>query len=93
MHTLWAALLFCLPPLTWIATGLLAGWIAARRGKSWRMGFALGFCFSMGGVALAALPRRSSPARCRQPEHPGLGQVDAGRTDGSATPTSALWTT
>ena len=31
-----AALLFCLPPLTWTATGLLAGWLAARRGKSWR---------------------------------------------------------
>jgi hypothetical protein len=51
-----AALLFCLPPLTWIATGLLAGWVAARRGKSWRWGFALGFCFSTAGVALAALP-------------------------------------
>ena len=54
-----AALLFCLPPLTWIATGLLAGWLAARRGKSWRVGFALGFCFSTAGVVLAALPRRS----------------------------------
>jgi hypothetical protein len=54
-----ATLLFCLPPLTWVATGLLAGWVAARRGKSWRVGFALGFWFSTAGVALAALPRRS----------------------------------
>ena len=56
-----AALLFCLPPLTSIATGLLAGWLAARRGKSWRVGFALWFCFSTAGVVLAALPRRSRP--------------------------------
>ncbi|MFI5386996.1 MAG: hypothetical protein ACHQ50_12855 [Fimbriimonadales bacterium] len=54
-----AALLFCLPPLTWTATGLLAGWLAARRGKSWCRGFALGFFFSTAGVVLAALPRRS----------------------------------
>jgi hypothetical protein len=54
-----AAILFCLPPLTWTATGLLAGWLAARRGKSWRVGFAMGFCFSTAGVVLAALPRRS----------------------------------
>lgn len=60
------ALLLCLPPLTWTATGLLAGWLAARRGRSWRRGFALGFCFSTAGVVLAALPRRSSPARGRQ---------------------------
>jgi hypothetical protein len=59
MHTLAAAIVFCLPPLTWTATGLLAGWIAARRGKSWRWGFILGFCFSGAGVALAALPRRN----------------------------------
>ena len=57
-----AALLFCLPPLTWTATGLLAGRLAARRGKSWRRGFALGFFCSTAGVVLAALPRRSSPA-------------------------------
>jgi hypothetical protein len=56
-----AALLFCLPPLTWTATGLLAGWVAARRGKSWRVGFALGFCFSTAGVVLAALPGRGHP--------------------------------
>jgi hypothetical protein len=60
-----AALLFCLPPLTWTATGFLAGWLAARRGKSWRWGFALGFFFSAAGVVLAALPRRSSPAQDR----------------------------
>ena len=58
-----AALLFCLPPLTWTATGLLAGWLAARRGKSWYRGFALGFFFSTAGLVLAALPRGSSPAR------------------------------
>ena len=54
-----AALRFCLPPLTVIATGLRAGWLAARRGKSWRVGLALGFCFSTAGVVLAALPRRN----------------------------------
>jgi hypothetical protein len=53
-----AALLFCLPALTWIATGLVAGWVAARQGKSWRWGFALGFLFSTVGVALAALPAK-----------------------------------
>jgi NhaP-type Na+/H+ or K+/H+ antiporter len=58
-----AALLFCLPPLTWIATGLVAAWLAARRGKSWRRGFALGFCFSTAGVVLAALPARRSRPR------------------------------
>jgi hypothetical protein len=55
-----AVVLFCLPPLIWAATGLLAGWLAARRGKSWRCGFALGFFFSTGGLVLAALPRRKS---------------------------------
>jgi hypothetical protein len=55
-----AVILFCLPPMTWTATGLLAGWVAARRGKSWRWGFALGFFFSTAGVALAALPPRSA---------------------------------
>ncbi len=57
-----AAFLFSLPPLTWVATGLVAGWLAARRGKSWRWGFALGFFCSTAGVVLAALPRRSGPA-------------------------------
>ena len=61
-----AALLFCLPPLTWTATGLLAGWLAARRGKSWCRGFALGFFCSTAGLVLAALPRRSCPAQARQ---------------------------
>jgi hypothetical protein len=60
-YTTLAALLCCLAPLTWIATGLVAGWLAARRGKSWCWGFALGFCFSTAGVALAALPRWRSP--------------------------------
>jgi hypothetical protein len=60
-----AALLFCLPPLTWAATGLLAGWLAARRGKSWYRGFALGFFFSTAGLVLAALPLGSSPAQAR----------------------------
>jgi hypothetical protein len=60
-----AALLFCLPPLTWAATGLLAGWLAARRGKSWRRGFALGFFFSTAGLVLAALPRRNGSAQAR----------------------------
>jgi hypothetical protein len=63
-----AAILFCLPPLTWVATGLLAGWLAARRGKSWRVGFALGFCFSSAGVVLAALPRRSHPGGVVPPD-------------------------
>ena len=58
-----AALLFCLPPLTWTATGLLGAWVAARRGKSWRLGFTLGFCFSTAGVVLAALPLRSGRAQ------------------------------
>jgi hypothetical protein len=57
-----ATLLFCMPPLTWTATGLLAGWLAARRGKSWRWGFALGFFCSTAGVVLAALPRGSRDA-------------------------------
>jgi hypothetical protein len=55
------ALFFCMPPLTWVATGLLAGWLAARRGKSWRWGFALGFFCSTPGVLLAALPSGCSP--------------------------------
>jgi hypothetical protein len=63
-----AALLFCLPPLTWTATGLLAGWLAARRGKSWRWGFALGFFCSTAGVILAALPRGSSPRSLGNPK-------------------------
>jgi hypothetical protein len=58
-----SALLFCVPPLTWIATGLLAGWLAARRGKSWRWGFALGFFCSTAGVVLAAAPRMSVSVR------------------------------
>jgi hypothetical protein len=60
-----AALIFCLPPLTWTATGILAAWLAARRGKSWRQGFALGYFCSTAGVVLAALPRRSSSAHSR----------------------------
>jgi hypothetical protein len=71
-----AALLFCLPPLTWIATGLIAGWIAARRGKSWRWGFALGFCFSTAGVALAALPRMNIAARGQRGDQSGLDPGD-----------------
>ncbi len=70
------ALLLCIPPLTWVATGLLAGWVAARRGKSWRWGFALGFCFSTAGVALAAFPPMSFPARRRQREQSGKGHCD-----------------
>jgi hypothetical protein len=58
--------LFCLPPLIWVATGLVAGWLAARQGKSWCWGFALGFFGSAAGVAVAALPRRSRPARAPQ---------------------------
>ena len=61
-----AALLVSLAPLTWVATGLVAGWLAARRGKSWCWGFVLGFCFSTAGVALAALPRRSGPRALRK---------------------------
>jgi hypothetical protein len=68
-----AALLFCLPPLTWTATGLLAGWLAARRGKSWRVGFALGFCFSTAGVVLAALPRRGHSGVPRGISEPTAG--------------------
>ena len=68
-----AALLFCLPPLTWTAMGILAGWLANRRGKSWRRGFALGFFFSTGGVILAALPRGSSPRSLGNPKrHPAI---------------------
>ncbi|HZW33665.1 MAG TPA: hypothetical protein VFF52_23290 [Isosphaeraceae bacterium] len=73
-----AALLFCMPPLTWTAMGLLAGWLAVRRGKSWRWGFALGFCFSTAGVVLAALPRRISQAQDRQGEESGPGEGNAG---------------
>ena len=69
-----SALLFCLPPLTWAATGLLAGWLAARRGKSWYRGFALGFFFSTAGVLLAALPHAGSPAQARHGDGAGLGQ-------------------
>jgi len=61
-----ARYLFYLPPLTWIATGLVAGWLAARRGRSWRWGFALGFFGSTAGVVVAALPRRSGPAEAEQ---------------------------
>jgi hypothetical protein len=69
-----AALLFCLPPLTWAATGLLAGWLAARSGKSWYRGFALGFFFSTAGVVLAALPHRGIPARARNGDGTGLDE-------------------
>jgi hypothetical protein len=55
-----------LPPLTWIATGLVAGGIAAWRGKSWRWGFALGFFFSTAGVVVAALPSKSRTATALQ---------------------------
>jgi hypothetical protein len=72
-----AAILFCLPPLTWTATGLVAGWAAARRGKSWRWGFALGFFFSTAGVALAALPRRNRPAQALKAEEFGLNEGGA----------------
>ena len=61
-----AALLFCMPSLIWIATGLLAGCLAARRGKSWRWGFALGFFFSTAGVLVAALPPSSRNDRRRR---------------------------
>jgi hypothetical protein len=57
-HAAVAALLICLPPITWTATGIAAGWLASRQGKSWRWGFALGFFFSFGGITMAALPRR-----------------------------------
>jgi hypothetical protein len=79
-----AALLFCLPPLTWTVTGLLAGWLAARRGKSWRRGFALGFFCSTAGVVLAALPRRSSPAPAWPGDRSGPGQGNAGVPAGPA---------
>ncbi len=72
-----ATLLLCLPPLTWIATGLLAGWLAAHRGKSWYRGFALGFFFSIAGVALASLPPMSLSTQRRQGDQPGPGQGDA----------------
>jgi hypothetical protein len=74
-----AALLFCLPPLTWAATGLLAGWLAARRGNSWYRGFALGFFFSTAGLVLAALPRGSSPAQTR---HRDRTEPDSDNGDG-----------
>jgi hypothetical protein len=62
-----SVVLFCMPPLTWTVTGLLAGWFAARRGKSWRWGFALGFFCSTPGVMLAALPHGSRPLNLRDP--------------------------
>jgi hypothetical protein len=46
--------------------GLLAGWLAARRGKSWCSGFALGFFCSTAGVVLAALPRKSRNTQGRR---------------------------
>jgi hypothetical protein len=70
-----AALLFALPPLTWAATGLLAAWLAARRGKSWRWGFALGFFCSTAGVVLAALPRRSRNAQGQQEDESGPSRL------------------
>jgi hypothetical protein len=73
-----SALLFCLPPLTWTATGLLACWLAARQGKSWRWGFALGFFFSTAGVALAALPCRNSKVRRFPGDESDSGQGDRG---------------
>jgi hypothetical protein len=79
-----AALLFCLPPLTWTATGLLAGWLAARRGKSWRWGFALGFFCSTAGLVLAALPRRSSLGQSGQGDSSGPGQGEVAVPVGSA---------
>jgi len=79
-----ALLFFCLPPLIWAATGLLAGRLAARRGKSWCRGFALGFFFSTAGLVLAALPRRSSPAKARQGDRSGPGQGHVGVPAGSA---------
>ena len=77
-----AAPLICLPPLTWAATGLLAGWLAARRGIC--RGFALGFFCSAAGLVLAALPRRSSPAQARQGDRSGPGQGKEGVPAGSA---------
>jgi hypothetical protein len=82
-----AVLIFCLAPLTWIASGLVAGWLAARRGKSWCWGFALGFFFSTAGVAVAALPRRSGWRTLRK----GASSGDAGAAwavtfEGAATP-------
>jgi hypothetical protein len=79
-----AALLFCLPPLTWTATGLLAGWLAARRGKSWRWGFALGFFCSTAGLVLAALPRSGSLAQAPQGDSSGPGQGEVAVPVGSA---------
>jgi hypothetical protein len=78
-----ATLLFCLPALTWVATGILAGWLAARRGKSWRVGFALGFFFSTAGVVFAALPRRSGPCGAASGPHaePPLGSPILDRTE------------
>jgi hypothetical protein len=64
-------LLFCVPPVTWTVTGLLAAWLAVRRGKSWRWGFTLGFFFSTAGVVLAALPRRIGAKSASQAEKPG----------------------
>jgi hypothetical protein len=78
-----AIFLFCLPPLTWTATGLLAGWLAARRGKSWLWGFALGFFCSTAGVVLAALPRMGGPAPSRHGEKscPRQGHGDLQRRE------------
>jgi hypothetical protein len=72
-----ATLLLCLPPLTWIATGLLAGWLAVHRGKSWYRGFALGFCFSIAGVVLASLPPMSLTTLGRQEDQYGPGEGEA----------------
>jgi hypothetical protein len=79
-----AAVLFCLPPLTWTATGLLAGWLASRRGRSWRRGFALGFFFSTAGVVLAALPCKGSLRQARQSDQSDPGQGKAGVPGGAA---------
>lgn len=65
-HTASVVLTLCLPLLAWTATGLLAGWLAFRRGKSWRWGFMLGFLFSTAGVMLASLPSRHILERSRQ---------------------------
>jgi hypothetical protein len=87
-HTAVAALLFCLPPLIWAATGLLAGWLAARRGKSWYWGFALGYFCSTAGVVVAALPRSRTPAQARQGDRSDPGQGNVGMPAGSAVPRS-----